>query len=433
MNIATELGLVIPAPYLSKKTLILPEIGADKGLMFGVELEIENINMDIGPNGSVVPGMSATEDGSLRNNGYEFITKPMFLRELVYTLNQFFLKNKYTNKNYSDRTSVHVHANVGDMTWEQVHILLLVYIAFEHVLFKFIGNDRDKNIYCVPMYDTILSADLIKGKGAESTGKWRRWEKYTALNLLPIFNQTTVEFRHMEGTPDVNRIITWCMLISQMFHYAKNSTLEETKAFFLELNTTSAYREAVFRVFGEHANVLINIGGIEQALEEGVLFTKYSLGIAGESLLKLRSRDAGLRIAPNPQEFLPGVDHIAFNVMVRNLTPREVANFDVPGRGRRPTLPLPQGFNIHIGRDFNIPDDHEELRMYNISVTSYNQAFAEMIATNDVLTRNILDGEVAGTANLYDRILMLADRVTTYRRRVEVKLDVLNNLNIRRN
>lgn len=388
MTIASELNLTIPAPYLNKKTLTEPELGADKTLMFGVELEIENINMNIGPNGSVVPGLTVTEDGSLRNNGYEFVTKPMFLRELAYVLNQFFLKNKFNANNYSDRTSVHVHANVGDMTWEQVKTLLLIYITFERVLFKFIGDDRDKNIYCVPMYDTVMSADLIKGDNMDVVNKWKRWEKYTALNLLPIFTQTTVEFRHMAGTHDVNKIIMWCHLINQMFSYAKKYSLEETKAFFLELNTTSAYREALFRVFGEHANMLLAIGGVEAAMEEGVLFTKYSLGIIGEKFVNssnkffMRIPEQGQAVLPNRIRWVASGPNLTFALEnMRRAYVDNVARYNQFYEGA-----------VEAGRRIQIIED---VNTRNAWVNQYN-AYVDEITRLTLVIRDLVDNRNVG-------------------------------------
>jgi hypothetical protein len=278
MTIAKDIGLNIPTPYVLKKLLVEPVIGADPDLMYGVELEIENLNPEVSKGDFCVAGTVFHEDGSLRNNGGEYVTKPMKLRELQYVLNQFFRKNQFNEDNYSERCSVHVHANVGDMEWEQVKTLILVYQVFERSLFSFIGGERDKNIFCVPLYDTQLTQNLIDRKGSDVAGKWKSWEKYTALNLLPIFSQTTIEFRHMGGTCDLNRIMLWCNIIGCLFAFAKRESFEEASKYFLSLNTTSAYKEAVFRVFGEWSYVLLSLPTHEQDMEDGVLTAKYACG-----------------------------------------------------------------------------------------------------------------------------------------------------------
>ena len=227
MTIAEDRGIVPPTAYVVKSILHHPEEGSDPSLIYGVELEIEGVTHVDHPKNACTAGFVYHEDGSLRNNGAEYVTQPMRRRELAYCLNQFFMKNKFTDANYSERCSVHVHTNVGDLTWEQLRTLILVYLVFEHVLFRFIGHDRDKNIFCVPLYDTMMLNRLLTDSSATQT-KAAKWEKYTALNLLPIYKDSvggrglgTVEWRHMSGTHDVKFILLWCDIIGKIFMYAR--------------------------------------------------------------------------------------------------------------------------------------------------------------------------------------------------------------------
>ncbi len=308
MTIAKDIGKNIPLPYTLKKLLVEPVIGADPDLMYGIELEIENLPTEVDRSDLCVAGMVYHEDGSLRNNGGEYVTKPMKLRELQYVLHQFFMKNKFNEDNYSERCSVHIHANVGDMEWEQVKTLLLVYQVFERSLFSFVGDERDKNIFCVPLYDTNLTKSLIERQGLEVVGKWKTWEKYTALNLLPIFTQTTVEFRHMGGTCDLSRIMLWCNLIGCLFSFAKQESFEEASKYFLSLNTTSGYKEAVFRVFREWSYVLLSSPTHEQDMEDGVLTAKYSCNDANRIKTNeyVAAQQRNFRINDTIERFIEG-------------------------------------------------------------------------------------------------------------------------------
>lgn len=288
MPISEDLERSSPVPWSSNKTKVLPVIGSDPTLIYGIELEIEGLGHLNSFEDACVDGMVYHQDGSLRNNGAEYVTKPMQMRELAYILEQFFKKNKLSDKNYSERCSVHVHTNVLDMSWEQLKTLVLVYLVFERNLFSFIGNERDKNIFCVPLYDTMMVNNILKGDNTYKTlsSKLGRWEKYTALNFLPIGSQGSIEWRHMHGTNDVQYILTWCNLIGKIFSYVRKTSWDDAFKFFINLNTSSMYNDAVMQVFGDFSGVLFNTHNFAQNIEEGVLNAKYSLGVEALKSLK---------------------------------------------------------------------------------------------------------------------------------------------------
>lgn len=312
MTILTSLGLMPPEPYVVKKLLASPPIGADPSLLYGVELEIEGCNPDDWRS-HCVPGMEYHEDGSLRNNGAEYVTRPMAMRELVYVLDQFFKKNNFTESNYSERCSVHVHVNVGDLEVVQVTGVLLLYQVYERCLFEWIGNDRDKNIFCVPWYTTNIPYSILTGDQSRQLNKWRRWQKYTALNLLPIFTQGTIEFRHMAGTNDLNKIIKWCNIIGKMVSYMrKRKDSSETAQVLMELNTNSQYDSFTQQLFDELALELFALPNYKENMEDGVINMKYSLTEEKPSTVKNynQQEEAGLVIfndffqnMPEPVEF----------------------------------------------------------------------------------------------------------------------------------
>jgi hypothetical protein len=271
--LCNDLGLVPVEPYKVTKLLIEPEMGTDPTLIYGVELEIEGCNYD-DYRSHCVPGMEYHEDGSLRNHGAEYVTHPMRMRELVYVLDQFFKKNKFTESNYSERCSVHVHVNVQDMTTDQVKTILMLYQVFERCFFEWVGEERDKNIFCVPWYATNLTYSVLEGNLIQ---KGKKWQKYTALNLLPIYELGTIEFRHMAGTNDLSKIVQWCNLIGCLTAYARNNKMEETRSIIMDLNTTSAYDSFTHQVFGEYAHVVLYLNNYRTNMEDGVINMKYSI------------------------------------------------------------------------------------------------------------------------------------------------------------
>jgi len=263
-------GLNNPLPKNFPKALPLP-VGTPH-LLYGVELEIEGVN---DAESWKVPGMSYVRDGSLRNNGMEFITAPMTYSNLAYCLEMFFKKNPINVNNYSERTSIHVHTNCLPLQWEQIQSLCLVYQLLEKLLFMWVGDDRDKNIFCVPWHQTNLTYKVLKDDHDHT--KFRSWQKYTALNLLPLYTQGTVEWRHMAGHCDVARILQWCRLINQIYTFVQAHTLEAIKAMITQLNVSSEYQTILSVIFKEQASVFFNMPNYERYLEEGVLDVKYGL------------------------------------------------------------------------------------------------------------------------------------------------------------
>jgi Putative amidoligase enzyme len=296
-NISEIFGIQHPIPVKNSKAS--PQACPDPSLLYGLELEIEGIPCN--PIDLYVTGMRGEPDNSLRTNVYgqpwEYITKPATYSILYAMLDQFFKRAEFTmEKNYSERCSVHVHANVLDFNPEQLKSLCLLYQVFERLFYDFAGNDRDKNIFCVPWSQTNMTHQMIDNMTEQGIPRLREWQKYTGMNLIPVATQGTVEFRHMPGTPDINRIMSWCSLIGCLFASARNVPYEKLKKAIIEVNTTSAYTGILTQVFGKWANLFTSIEK-DQLLEDGVLDVKYMLLTTGTKDLTIDNLAQELRAA----------------------------------------------------------------------------------------------------------------------------------------
>ena len=248
------------------------KVVSNPDLYMGLELEIEGWGY-----ANRFPGLQLQADGSLRNNGVEWITYPTKLRHLEPLLRDFFTKFPLTQEaNYSDRTSVHVHVNVQDFTPNQLATLVLLYQLFERLLFNFVSEERRSNIFCVPWYQAGITNDLVNRIESWDYFHLYTWQKYTALNLLAIEQKGTVEYRMLEGTCDVDRIMVWCNMLGAMHAYAKDNDLQAVKDTIVTLNTSSAYDVFLQNVFGEWSAHLLT-GAHVIAMEEGVLDCKFML------------------------------------------------------------------------------------------------------------------------------------------------------------
>lgn len=289
-------GLNTVNPYLLKDSPVRPNEQGEQ--VFGVELEIENTT-GIRPTDAFM----VKEDGSLRNSGMEYVSYPMAHRNLAAALQGFFERNPHLGEeNYSERTSVHVHANVQDMTLPQIGNLVLLYQVFETLLFQFVGHDRAKNIFCVPLSECATSYRSAVDLQLDEHRVISRWSKYTAMNLLPVRDIGTVEFRHMHGTCDMLKLAAWLNLLATLMFTAKNYKFDEIYSRINDLNTSSQFKQFGGWVFGKHIAHLQG-SNYDTLLENGVLDAKWAcLGI--EKLGKAAPREK-VTFQPAPQVVNP--------------------------------------------------------------------------------------------------------------------------------
>jgi hypothetical protein len=160
--------------------------------------------------------------------------------------------------------------DVSDIDFETLKSLLTLYILFEKALFNYHGADRESNIYCVPYYHapidmrTLSILDLknlppsvtirvlgngdneqIKNRGVVSSVS-NGTKKYSALNLMPIRTQGSIEFRHAASTKDMKVVIEWIHLLMLMKKAAMNTTAEGVLAMLYAEGPTALGK----RVFG---------------------------------------------------------------------------------------------------------------------------------------------------------------------------------------
>ena len=263
-------------------------------LIIGFELETEKCDRHTAKEyqkfGSAC-NIDVSTDGSLRGSAYEFISRPMPTAQALAAVGDFFELCKFTEENYTDRCSVHVHVNCTDMEMTQISSLALLYTVFEEILFSYVGGHRDSNIYCIPWNQCRQHLDLINRFLNDPGTSLKRWNKYTALNLIPLSSIGTVEFRQMHGTANKEKLEKWVNLIGSLFHWAKVYELKVLIAELKTLNSTSQYEA----FFNKILHGLLPYEGIyRQRMEEGIILAKYSL----VSMEKKRSKPSAKVVVP---------------------------------------------------------------------------------------------------------------------------------------
>jgi hypothetical protein len=223
----------------------IPSVNSKQVL--GIEVEVENYTTT---DKSVSQVWTRKEDGSLRNDGVEWVSAPLLASDIPAAL--FNLLGQYLDKDqccFSPRTSIHVHANMQEWEPEQVAVLVSWYTVFEKLLYRFTGRGRANNIYCVPLMENPSTLRYLLTQ--EFIAAADRWTKYTGLNLLPLRNLGTVEFRHMHGTFDIKKVVTWIRLLCRLLDFVESHTLDWHLKALSDLDSSTDFPILLYDVFGE--------------------------------------------------------------------------------------------------------------------------------------------------------------------------------------
>lgn len=158
-------------------------------------------------------------DGSLRNNGIEFMTQPILGSDIISALALFEegMAQVAAKIKFSVRTSVHVHVDVRDLTSEELRSVILMYSILERLIFNEIFPTRRDSVFCVPLYsengvkNRIVSIfdSIAQGEQNKVFDTLRSTPRYMGLNLAAIIKYSTIEFRHSIGTARKEVLTNW--------------------------------------------------------------------------------------------------------------------------------------------------------------------------------------------------------------------------------
>lgn len=250
-----EITKVGPEALTHKESNLFPL----PGCRVGVEIEVENIHEYI--KGDIAGFWKQKSDNSLRDGGTEFISSPMRGKDITKSLiliNQWLSER---NPSFSHRTSVHVHLDCTDLSVEQLKSILLLYIYFEVLLFKFISPERLYNNYCVPILKTPQTITDIATLFSETINTdvvqraFNNWHKYQALNLKRLNDLGTLEFRHCEGTANYKFILKWIKIIQCL----KRAAISHPFSYFATtIEKISSPMPLIGLVFGSNSRALLS-------------------------------------------------------------------------------------------------------------------------------------------------------------------------------
>jgi hypothetical protein len=214
-------------------------------------------------------GFEATDDGSLRNNGVEFISIPLPKEYLLQCFHDLHATIEYYNREeaFSSRTSTHVHINCRSLEPEQVKNLILLYALYENFFFALCEQGRRDNIHCVPLSETFLPNYYSKELGFLV----EKWHKYTALNILPLMKLGTVEFRHLQGTGDTVLFGEWLTALDNLWTLCQTDKVSPET-----LTDERSLKDWWKRLFGHSSRIMMLEPSFNSVIANNLLDVKFA-------------------------------------------------------------------------------------------------------------------------------------------------------------
>lgn len=195
----------------------------------GIEIELEGHGLPAPRAGSV---WTAHEDGSLRGESREYVTRTAIKREnvkkVVSELNEL-LEKSGAKVDDSPRCGLHIHVNVQDLDMKQLCSFIVLYMCFEEVLVKWCGPTRLGNLFCLRVSDASGVIDVLTKfmRGNELRCLATDRIRYGSMNPSSITKHGSLEFRAMRGTTDEPTIISWVGMLLALKDYAIKHSPDE--------------------------------------------------------------------------------------------------------------------------------------------------------------------------------------------------------------
>ena len=189
-------------------------LGAPVGAeLYGIEIEAEGfLPVHRGREGSALSRhWNIKDDGSLRNNGIEFVSKLLSPDKVANAVHHLYGRTR-TLWEPSVRTGIHIHANMLGRTLDEVRRVLAYYSFVEPLLFQVVGPVREENIYCVPFYRAPTEANVAMNGVSRDPWALREACKYSALFVGPLRSFGTIEFRHAPTFSTADELVLWWRL-----------------------------------------------------------------------------------------------------------------------------------------------------------------------------------------------------------------------------
>jgi hypothetical protein len=193
----------------------------------GIEIEIEGIRLP----GHVAKYWHVEGDGSLRGDGFEYVSQPLPVDQVQTALVHLWetFKANRSSLKPSDRCGVHIHLNMQTWTFQQTMTFICLYLVLEDLLVRWCGEDREGNLFCLRGKDAEYIYDiLIQG---QQRGTFRGLHglngdmRYSSINLNSLRKFGTLEFRALRTPKDYKTIQLWAEMLLKIREASKDFSI----------------------------------------------------------------------------------------------------------------------------------------------------------------------------------------------------------------
>lgn len=199
-------------------------------------------------------------DGSIRGErpGELVLRKPTDPRGLDMALAEY---REYVAQHVTINEScgVHVHVDVCDLTFEELRGVLLLYSVLERTLYKYCGNSRENNNFCVPLGECGDRLSWFRG-GISINNDLR----YCGLNLAAVRKFGSLEFRMHPGCTSPTRIGAWAGICARIKEFGRTCTPESVYNMLCGAKDASSF---CAEVLGTHAALLFIYASTKDLLD----------------------------------------------------------------------------------------------------------------------------------------------------------------------
>ena len=163
----------------------------------------------------------------------------------------------------NESCGMHVHIDVCDLTLEELRGVLLFYSVLERTIYKYCGEGRDTNNFCVPLWECWSKVDWLGGNLTVDNSL-----RYCGLNLAAIRKFGSIEFRMHPGVVDAGKIASWVGLCARIKEYGRTCTVESL----YNLLQRTCPTEFMRTTLGDSSNLLmpyVNMNDLTSGVVDG--------------------------------------------------------------------------------------------------------------------------------------------------------------------
>lgn len=231
----------------------------------GLEHEYEGVKDSTLPKHTFADFWTYHEEGSLKDHGAEYVfATPMFGVDAYNALEWLVAHAKDSGWKCTKRTGIHVHIDVRDLTVPQLAGMCILYAAVEPILYAWVGEGRDTSHFCIPLYradEALLGACSIirsafnddKEDGHSALGVAEEFQRYAGFNLQALHKFGSIEFRHLQTTHELSRIVDWVNMVMSL--KAAAFKLPQSDGAVVRMIQRMGAKELLHYIFPEHLAV----------------------------------------------------------------------------------------------------------------------------------------------------------------------------------